>query len=109
MFRDLEVFPKFHAVPFSKMLTFYRKGPFVLTARYTDPEVGHIQNDNIVGEAQILGVKSGAQGEAQKVKVKVRVNLHGVFQVVQATLMEKQVCSVIIPIMIYYYDSLTFG
>jgi len=87
---DLEVFPKFHAVPFSKMLTFYRKGPFVLTARYTDPEVGHIQNDNIVGEAQILGVKSGAQGEAQKVKVKVRVNLHGVFQVVQATLMEKQ-------------------
>lgn len=85
------MFPKFHAVPFSKMLTFYRKGPFMLTARYADPEVGRIQNDNIVGEAQILGVKSGAQGEAQKVKVKVRVNLHGVFQVVQATLMEKQV------------------
>lgn len=87
---DLEVFPKFHAVPFSKMLTFYRKGPFMLTARYADPEVARIQNDNIVGEAQIMGVKSGAQGEAQKVKVKVRVNLHGVFQVVQATLMEKQ-------------------
>ena len=87
----LEVFPKFHSVPFSKMLTFYRKGPFVLTARYTDSDVSKIQHDDVVGEGQIQGVKAGAQGEAQKVKVKVRVNLHGVFQVVTATLMEKQV------------------
>jgi len=86
----LEVFPKFHSVPFSKMLTFYRKGPFVLTARYTDSDVSKIQHDDVVGEGQIQGVKAGAQGEAQKVKVKVRVNLHGVFQVVTATLMEKQ-------------------
>jgi len=86
----LEVFPKFHSVPFSKMLTFYRKGPFVLTARYTDSDVSKIQHDDVVGECQIQGVKAGAQGEAQKVKVKVRVNLHGVFQVVTATLMEKQ-------------------
>jgi heat shock protein len=87
---ELEVFPKYHSVPFSKILTFYRKGPFVLTARYTDPEVGHIQRDNLVGHFQVQGVKAGQQGEAQKVKVKVRLDSHGVFQVVSATLMEKQ-------------------
>jgi len=34
----MEVFPKFHAIPFSKMLTFYRKEPFSLEARYSCPE-----------------------------------------------------------------------
>lgn len=37
--RSLEVFPKFHQIPFSKMLTFYRKEPFQLEARYTSPEI----------------------------------------------------------------------
>lgn len=85
------MFPKFHSVPFSKLLTFYRKGPFVLTARYVDPDVANIQRNDTVAQFHIQGVKPGTQGEAQKVKVKVRLNLHGVFQVVSATLMEKQV------------------
>ena len=87
----MEVFPKFHSVPFSKLLTFYRKGPFVLSARYTDPDVSHVHRADTVAQFHIQGVKPGPQGEAQKVKVKVRLNLHGVFQVVTATLMEKQV------------------
>jgi len=87
---NLEVVPKFHSVSFSKMLTFYRKGSFVLTARYKDSEVSKIQHEVVIGEGQIHGVEAGAQGEAQKVKVKVRVNLLGVFQVVTATLLEKQ-------------------
>ena len=33
---EMEVFPANHQAPFSKMLTFYRKGPFELTAKYTD-------------------------------------------------------------------------
>ena len=87
----MEVFPKFHAVPFSKMLTFFRKAPFALTARYADPDVSRIhRGDQVVGQCLIQGVKPSAQGEVQKVKVKVRVNAHGVFQVVSATLMEKQ-------------------
>lgn len=87
----MEVFPKFHSVPFSKLLTFSRKGPFVLTAHYGDPDVGHIQRADTIAQFHIQGVKPSAQGEAQKVKVKVRLNIHGVFQVVSATLMEKQV------------------
>lgn len=87
---EMEVFPKFHSVPFSKILTFFRKGPFVLTARYADPDVGQIHKSDTISQFHIQGVKPGAQGEAQKVKVKVRLNLHGVFQVVSATMMEKQ-------------------
>lgn len=33
----MEVFGHNHAVPFSKMLTFYRSSPFVLTASYSLP------------------------------------------------------------------------
>lgn len=88
---NMEVFPKFHSVPFSKILTFFRKAPFALTARYADPDVSRIhRGDQVIGQCFIQGVKPGSQGEAQKVKVKVRVNAHGVFQVVSATLMERQ-------------------
>lgn len=31
---EMEVFPLHHPVPFSKMLTFYRREPFTLTAYY---------------------------------------------------------------------------
>lgn len=35
---DCEVFPKNHAAPFSKVLTFYRKEPFSLEAYYNTPK-----------------------------------------------------------------------
>jgi len=31
-----EVFSRFHQVPFAKMLTFYRREPFVLEAHYSE-------------------------------------------------------------------------
>ena len=37
-FSDCEVFPKNHAAPFSKVLTFYRKEPFSLEAYYNCPK-----------------------------------------------------------------------
>ena len=36
---SLEVFPRYHAIPFSKMLTFYRTGPFTLDASYNCSEI----------------------------------------------------------------------
>ena len=35
---EMEVFSRYHPVPFSKMLTFYRKEPFTLEARYSSPQ-----------------------------------------------------------------------
>nr|AKB96224.1 heat shock protein [Cherax destructor] len=84
---DMEVFPKNHQVPFSKMLTFYRREPFTLQAQYTVPSTFP---DPIIGHYTVENVAPGPEGECQKVKVKVRVNLHGLFTVASASLTEKR-------------------
>nr|WBG54462.1 heat shock protein [Austinograea rodriguezensis] len=84
---DMEVFPKNHQVPFSKMLTFFRREPFTLQAQYTQPSTFP---DPIIGHYTIENVNPGPEGECQKVKVKVRVNLHGLFTVASASLTEKK-------------------
>uniref|UniRef100_A0A2D4NC51 Heat shock 70 kDa protein 4 n=1 Tax=Micrurus spixii TaxID=129469 RepID=A0A2D4NC51_9SAUR len=84
---DCEVFPKNHAAPFSKVLTFYRKEPFTLEAYYSSPKELPYPNPAI---AQFLVQKVIPQkdGSSSKVKVKVRVNIHGIFSVSSASLVE---------------------
>ena len=83
---DMVVFPKFHQVPFSKILTFYRRDNFAVEAEYdgdvpvVEPKIGHFE----VGEVRPL-----EDGGNQKVKVKVRINLHGIFVVSSANYVEK--------------------
>jgi len=83
---EMEVFPAFHPVPFSKMLTFYKSdtfqvaGEYVSDVPYPDRHIGYFE----VGE-----VKPNAEGGNQKVKVKVRVNPNGIFGVASASLLEK--------------------
>ncbi|RXG71396.1 97 kDa heat shock protein [Armadillidium vulgare] len=84
---DMEVFPRNHQIPFSKILTFYRKEPFSLQAQYARPSPSP---DPIIGHFTIEDVTPTADGENQKVKVKVRVNIHGLFTVSSATLTEKR-------------------
>ncbi|KAG7161728.1 97 kDa heat shock protein-like [Homarus americanus] len=79
---DMEVFPKNH-----QMLTFYRREPFTLQAQYTVPSTFP---DPIIGHYTVENVAPGPEGECQKVKVKVRVNLHGLFTVASASLTEKK-------------------
>uniref|UniRef100_A0A8C8SMC6 Heat shock protein 105 kDa n=1 Tax=Pelusios castaneus TaxID=367368 RepID=A0A8C8SMC6_9SAUR len=85
---EYEVFSRNHAAPFSKVLTFYRKGPFELEAFYSDP------NDVPYPEAKIgryivQNVAAQKDGERSKVKVKVRVNTHGIFSVSTASMIEQ--------------------
>ncbi|XP_023008192.1 heat shock 70 kDa protein 4a isoform X2 [Maylandia zebra] len=84
---DCEVFPKNHAAPFSKVLTFYRKEPFSLEAYYNNPKELPYPKATI-GQFLIQNVAPQASGESAKVKVKVRVNVHGVFSVSSASLVE---------------------
>ncbi|TSQ35285.1 Heat shock 70 kDa protein 4 [Bagarius yarrelli] len=87
---ECEVFPKNHAAPFSKVLTFYRKEPFSLEAYYNcpkelpypDPTIGNVVS------YMIQKVVPQATGESSKVKVKVRMNIHGIFSVSSASLVE---------------------
>ncbi|KAM9451011.1 heat shock 70 kDa protein 4a [Clarias gariepinus] len=84
---DCEVFPKNHPAPFSKVLTFYRKEPFSLEAYYKNPKELPYP-DPTIGQFTIQKVLPQASGECSKVKVKVRVNVHGVFSVSSASLVE---------------------
>lgn len=84
---DCEVFPKNHAAPFSKVLTFYRREPFSLEAYYNNPKALPYP-DPTIGQFTIHKVVPQPSGESSKVKVKVRVNVHGVFSVSSASLVE---------------------
>ncbi|XP_064829214.1 heat shock 70 kDa protein 4-like isoform X3 [Oncorhynchus masou masou] len=86
---DCEVFPKNHAAPFSKVLTFYRREPFSLEAYYNTPKELPYP-DPTIGQFVIQNVVPQASGESSKVKVKVRVNIHGIFSVSSASLVEVQ-------------------
>lgn len=84
---EMEVFSQNHAVPFSKMLTFFRKEPFSMKAFY----VGNIPYpDPYIGQFTVKDVKPSPDGESVKVKVKVRVNLHGILTISSASLVLKQ-------------------
>ncbi|XP_077080913.1 heat shock 70 kDa protein 4a isoform X2 [Siphateles boraxobius] len=84
---DCEVFPKNHAAPFSKVLSFYRREPFALEAYYNNPKELPYP-DPTIGQFNIQKVVPQSSGESSKVKVKVRVNVHGVFSVSSASLVE---------------------
>lgn len=84
---DCEVFPKNHAAPFSKVLTFFRKEPFTLEGYYNNPKELPYSN-SAIGQFLIQNVVPQASGESAKVKVKVRVNIHGMFSVSSASLIE---------------------
>lgn len=78
------VFTKYHPVPFSKQLTFYRKNPFKLEAHYDNIPYP----DTLIGKFTINNVAPNAEGGSSKVKVKVRINIHGLFTVSSAVQLE---------------------
>ncbi|XP_036392842.1 heat shock protein 105 kDa [Megalops cyprinoides] len=83
-----EVFCKNHASPFSKVITFYRKSPFVLEAFYSDPASLPYPEAKI-GEFSVQNVSPQEDGERSKVKVKVRVNANGIVSVCSAAMLHK--------------------
>lgn len=84
---DMEVFPANHPAPFSKMLSFYRKEPFAVRAYYSD----HVPfPDQIIGQWFIKDIAPTTEGESQKIKLKVRVNIHGIITIASASLVEKR-------------------
>lgn len=86
---ECEVFSKNHAAPFSKVITFHKKEPFELEAFYTHPhDVPY--PDTRIGHFVIQNVGPQHDGDNSKVKVKVRVNIHGIFSVANASIIEKQ-------------------
>lgn len=84
---EMEVFPTNHAAPFSRLLTLYRREPFAISLYYSDPAPCI---DPFIGEWQIKDIKPSPTGEAQEIKVKVRLNNNGILLVASAQMVEKK-------------------
>ncbi|KAH7280353.1 hypothetical protein KP509_37G063200 [Ceratopteris richardii] len=83
------VFPKGNAIPSTKMLTFYRSGSFLLDVMYADT------HDLPPGTSQKLsnfaiGPFKPTTADKAKIKVNIRLNLHGIVSVESATMIEEE-------------------
>ncbi|ERN03917.1 heat shock 70 kDa protein 14 [Amborella trichopoda] len=81
------VFPKGNPIPSVKALTFYRSSTFTVDVVYAD--VSELQAPPLIS-SYTIGPFQSAKGERAKVKVKVRLNLHGIVSVESATLLEEE-------------------
>jgi heat shock 70kDa protein 4 len=87
---SLTVFNKGNVMPSTKILTFYRKNPFDLEARYAKPELLPGKTNPWIGRFSVKGVKPNAQDDFMICKLKARVNIHGVLNVEQGYFVEEQ-------------------
>jgi heat shock protein 4 len=88
---SLTVFNKGNVQPSTKILTFYRKQPFGLEARYAKPEELPGKVPGFIGQFSVKGVKAtGAPDDFMICKLKARVNIHGVLNVESGYYVEDQ-------------------
>jgi heat shock protein 4 len=78
---NLTVFNKGNVMPSTKILTFYRKGPFDLEARYAKPEQLPGKMNPWIGRFSVKGVKEDPKGDFMICKLKARLNVHGILNV----------------------------
>lgn len=78
---SLTVFNKGNIMPSTKILTFYRKQPFDLEAKYAKPEMLPGGTSSWIGRFSVKGVKADSQEDFMICKLKARLNLHGVLNV----------------------------
>ncbi|KAI1422287.1 heat shock protein Hsp88 [Xylaria sp. FL1777] len=87
---SLTVFGKGNVLPSTKILTFYRKQPFDLEARYSSPEVLPGKISPFIGRFSVKGVKADPKTEFMICKLKARVNIHGILNVESGYFVEEQ-------------------
>jgi heat shock 70kDa protein 4 len=78
---SLTVFSKGNVMPSTKILTFYRKQPFDLEARYAKPEAMPGKPNPWIGRFSVKGVKADSKDDFMICKLKARLNLHGILNV----------------------------
>ncbi|KAL3528783.1 hypothetical protein ACH5RR_008105 [Cinchona calisaya] len=82
------VFPKGNPIPSVKALTFYRSGTFTVDVQYAD--VSELVAPAKISTYTIGPFQATTKGERAKLKVKVRLNLHGIVSVESATLLDEE-------------------
>ncbi|XP_034102710.1 heat shock 70 kDa protein 4 isoform X1 [Drosophila nasuta] len=84
---EVEIFPQFHASPFSRLVTIARKSPFSASIVYGQPVP---YPDQTIGVWKIKDIKPTERGESQEVKLKVRINQNGIVLISSATLVDRK-------------------
>lgn len=87
---SLTVFNKGNVMPSTKILTFYRKQPFDLEARYAQPEELPGKVNPWIGRFSVKNVKADGKEDFMICKLKARVNIHGVLNVETGYYVEDQ-------------------
>ncbi|ROW05671.1 hypothetical protein VMCG_05274 [Cytospora schulzeri] len=88
---SLVVFNKGGVMPSTKILTFYRKQPFDLEARYVKPDDLPGKINPWIGRFSVKGVQAGSgPDEFMICKLKARINIHGVLNVESGYYVEDQ-------------------
>lgn len=75
---SLTVFGRGNVMPSTKILTFFRKQPFDLEARYANSEMLPGKINPWIGRFSVKGVKADANDDFMVCKLKARLNLHGI-------------------------------
>lgn len=78
---SLTVFNKGNVMPSTKILTFYRKQPFDLEARYAKPEMLPGKATPWIGRFSVKNVQANVDDDFMICKLKARLNLHGILNV----------------------------
>ncbi|CAD6501254.1 BgTH12-01506, partial [Blumeria graminis f. sp. triticale] len=86
---SLTVFNQGNVMPSTKILTFYRKEPFNLEAKYAAPEKLPGKTKPWIGNFSVKGVKADAKDDFMICKLKARLNLHGILNVEQGYFVEE--------------------
>ncbi|KAK3699733.1 adenyl-nucleotide exchange factor sse1 [Vermiconidia calcicola] len=87
---SLTVFNKGNVMPSTKILTFYRKQPFDLEAKYHKPDLLPGKTNPWIGRFSVKGVKADGKDDFMICKLKARLNLHGILNVEQGYYVEEQ-------------------
>jgi len=85
---ELVVFPKGNVIPSTKVLTYYRKSAFDLEAAYADVTQLPGGVNPWISRFTAKGVTADAKGDLSCVKLKVRLNTHGIVSFEQAYIEE---------------------
>ncbi|KAF8196547.1 heat shock protein 70 family [Pholiota molesta] len=75
---ELLVFPQGNSIPSTKVLSFYRKEPFTIEAAYADPSLLPGTINPWIGTFTAKEVPVAPSGDATCVKLRTRLNLHGI-------------------------------
>ncbi|EEH37194.1 heat shock protein Hsp88 [Paracoccidioides lutzii Pb01] len=85
---SLIVFGKGNVMPSTKILTFYRKQPFDVEARYGNIDGLPGKTNPWIGHFSVKGITESSDGDFTTVKLRARLNLHGILSIESAYYVE---------------------